>query len=150
MASDRRYDLLLFGATGFTGRLVAGYLARHAPPGLRWALAGRNQGKLEAVRAELDAGTAPAIVVGDALDAEAMTGLARDATAVCTTVGPYRRYGAALIGACAAAGTGYCDLTGEVPFVRDAIDRHHATARATGARLVPCAGFDSVPSDLSV
>jgi short subunit dehydrogenase-like uncharacterized protein len=150
MARDRRFDLLLFGATGFTGRLVARYLAASAPPDLRWAVVGRDRAKLEDVVDGLGPRRPSELVVADALDPAAMARVAADATAVCTTVGPYRRYGAPLIAACAAAGTAYCDLTGEVPFVREAIERHHATARATGARLVPCCGFDSIPSDLSV
>lgn len=154
MARDRDHDLILFGATGFTGRLVAEYLLRHAPPELRWALAGRSQAKLEAVRRELAALDARAgalpIVIADAHDEPALTALARTATAVCTTVGPYLAHGAALVAACVAAGTAYCDLTGEVPFVRQMIDRHHAAAVASGARIVHCCGFDSVPSDLGV
>lgn len=150
MARERRFDLLVFGVTGFTGRLVAAYLADHAPTSLRWAVVGRDRGKLDAVVAGLGRHRPAEVLVADAMDPAAMATLAAQTVAVCTTVGPYRRYGAALIGACAAAGTAYCDLTGEVTFVRDAIDRHHATARDTGARLVPCCGFDSIPSDLSV
>lgn len=155
MPAARSFDLVLFGATGFTGRLVAEYLtARAAGTPLRWALAGRNRDKLERVRADLvaiDAAAAEiAIVVGDAHDEIAMTKLARDTTAVCTTVGPYLEHGAALAAACAAAGTAYCDLTGETPFIRQSIDRNHARAVDTGARLVHACGFDSVPSDLGV
>lgn len=153
--SERRFELVLFGATGFTGRLVAEYLTRKAAgTGLRWAIAGRTREKLERVRAELvaiDAAAAEiAIVVGDAHDEAAMTALARETTAVCTTVGPYLEHGAALVAACAAAGTAYCDLTGETPFIRQSIDRHHAQAQETGARIVHACGFDSVPSDLGV
>jgi len=155
MSAARTYDLILFGATGFTGRLVAEYLTRRAAgTPLRWALAGRSRDKLERVRAELRAVDAAAdqvaIVIGDAHDEAAMTALARDTTAVCTTVGPYLEHGAALAAACAQAGTGYCDLTGETPFIRQSIDRNHAAARASGARLVHACGFDSVPSDLGV
>lgn len=155
MAHDRAHDLILFGATGFTGRLVAEYLTRRAAgTDLRWALAGRSRARLEAVRtglAAIDAAAATLpIVVADAQDPAAMLALARTATAVCTTVGPYLQHGGPLVAACAEAGTGYCDLTGEVPFVRASIDRHHATAVATGARLVHCCGFDSMPSDLGV
>ncbi|MEZ4404616.1 MAG: saccharopine dehydrogenase NADP-binding domain-containing protein [Kofleriaceae bacterium] len=152
--ADRRFDLVLFGATGFTGQLVAEYLTRRAAgTPLRWALAGRSRGRLEAIRAGL-AAIDPAItvelVVADALDLAAMTELARDTTTVCTTVGPYARLGAPLVAACVAAGTAYCDLTGEVPFIRASIDRHHRAAQATGARIVHCCGFDSVPSELGV
>lgn len=155
MSAERTFDLILFGATGFTGRLVAEYLTRRAAgTPLRWALAGRNRERLERVRGELaaiDAAAAEiAIVTGDAHDEAAMTRLARDATAVCTTVGPYLQHGAALVAACAAAGTHYCDLTGEVPFIKASIDRNHERAVASGARVVHCCGFDSVPSDLGV
>ncbi len=152
---DRAYDLILLGATGFTGRLVAEYLARRvAGTPLRWALAGRSQSKLEAVRRDLvaiDPATAQLpLVIVDAMDPTATAALARTTTVVCTTVGPYQRYGAALVAGCADAGTAYCDLTGEVPFVRASIDAHHERAIATGARILHCCGFDSVPSDLGV
>ena len=139
----REFDLILFGATGFTGRLVAGYLAgaaRREP--LRWAIAGRSQAKLAAL------GLGVPIIVGDALDAAAMRALAQRTTCVCTTAGPFARYGSELVAACAAAGTHYCDLTGEVPWMRRMIDAHHARARTTGARIVHTCGFDSIPSDL--
>ncbi len=154
MASPgRRHDLVLFGATGFTGRLVAEHLARHAAgTSLAWALGGRDPGKLEKVRAELaelDAACAELpIVVADAMDRAAIAKVAAEARVVCTTVGPYARYGDALVDACARAGTHYCDLTGEVPFIRGSIDRNHEEAMRTGARIVHCCGFDSIPSDL--
>lgn len=149
---SRPFDLVLFGATGFTGQLVAAYLAEHAPSDLKWALAGRNLDKLRAVRSELAATHAgiaelPLEVV-DASDAAGLKRLAEQSRAVCTTVGPYARYGGPLVAACAAAGTHYCDLTGEVQFVRRTIDQHHETAAKTGARIVHCCGFDSIPSDL--
>lgn len=153
--NERRFDVVLFGATGFTGRLVAEYLTRRAAgTALRWAIAGRTREKLERVRAELvaiDAAAAEvAIVVGDAHDEAAMTAIAKEAKVVCTTVGPYLQHGAALVAACAAAGTAYCDLTGETPFIRQSIDRHHERAQGTGARIVHACGFDSVPSDLGL
>jgi short subunit dehydrogenase-like uncharacterized protein len=152
-AGARRFDLVLFGATGFTGRLVAEYLARQtAGTSLVWALGGRNVGKLEKVRAalaEIDAACADlAIVEADALDAAAMARVANETRVVCTTVGPYAQYGAPLVAACVKAGTHYCDLTGEVPFIRASIDMNHEDAQRTGARIVHCCGFDSVPSDL--
>ena len=139
----RDLDVIVFGATGFTGRLVAAYLqdrAAHAP--VRWAIAGRNRGKLEAL------GLGVPIVVGDALDPAAVRELARRTKVVCTTAGPFARYGSELVFACAEAGTHYCDLTGEVPWMRRMIDAHHERARATGARIVHTCGFDSIPSDL--
>ena len=139
----RELDVILFGATGFTGRLVAEYLAGTAArEQLRWAIAGRSRDKLEAL------GLAVPIVVGDALDAAAMRALAPRTTVVCTTAGPYARYGSELVAACVESGTHYCDLTGEVPWMRRMIDAHHARARTTGARIVHTCGFDSIPSDL--
>ena len=149
--SEREFDLILFGATGFVGKLTAAHLAHHAPDHLRIAIAGRSKDRLEAARAELPPAAAnwPAVVV-DASDEEALRAMARRTRVVASTVGPYTRYGMPLVGACAEAGTHYCDLTGEVLFVREAIDRHHETAVASGARLVNSCGFDSVPSDLGV
>ncbi len=146
----RDLDIVMFGATGYTGKLVAEYLASAAlREPLRWALGGRNRAKLEAVRAELgDAARGVEIVVADALDAAACATLVARTRVVCTTVGPYARYGSAVVAACAEAGTHYCDLTGEVPWMRAMIDAHHARATATGARIVHACGFDSIPSDL--
>jgi len=138
---QRDFDVILFGATGFTGKLVADYFAK--TPGLRWAIAGRNPGKLAA----LGLGGVP-IIVADAMDEAAMDQVARRATVVCTTVGPFSKYGSALVAACAAAGTHYCDLTAEVHWMRAMIDRHNPTAKDSGARIVHACGFDSIPSDL--
>ena len=144
----REFDLVIFGATGFTGRLVADYVAhtsRHRP--LRWAIAGRNADKLAQVRKELPTPEIPVILV-DALDPAAVEAVARRTTVVCTTVGPYAKFGSALVAACAEAGTHYCDLTAEVPWMRQMIDAHHERAIATGAKIVHSCGFDSIPSDL--
>jgi short subunit dehydrogenase-like uncharacterized protein len=144
------HDLVLFGATGFVGRLTADHLARAAPPGTRIALGGRSRSRLEGVRAELPERARDwPLVVADTSDAGAVRELATSATAVATTVGPYSRYGLPLVEACAAAGTHYADLTGEVPFVRASADRAHDRARETGARITHACGFDSVPSDLA-
>ncbi len=159
----RDLDLVLLGVTGFTGRQTARWVARYvseaaarqagddARPPLRWALAARHRGKLEAVRADLgpDFSELP-LLVCDTGDDAAVTALARRTRVLLTTVGPYAQYGSAVVAACAAAGTDYVDITGETPWVRDMIDAHQATALRTGARLVPCCGFDSVPSDLGV
>jgi short subunit dehydrogenase-like uncharacterized protein len=143
--------VVLFGATGFAGRLVAGYLAGHAPAGVRIGLAGRSQRRLADVRAGLGAAaSAWPLLVTDSADPVSLAALARAARVVVTTVGPYRAHGLALVQACAEAGTDYADLTGEVLFIRDSIDRCHDVAAATGARIVHCCGFDSVPSDLGV
>ncbi|MBW1595992.1 trans-acting enoyl reductase family protein [Streptomyces sp. JJ38] len=148
------HDLVLYGATGFTGRLTARYLAENAPADCRWALAGRDKTKLTAVRAELTA-IDPALAElpllhADAADPESLRDLAADTRVVISTVGPYLRYGEPLVAACAAAGTDYVDLSGEPEFVDRMYLAHHATARETGARLVHACGFDSVPHDLGV
>ncbi len=148
---DRELDVVVFGATGFVGRLTAQYLARAAPPGARIGLAGRSRERLEAVRASLgDRASGWPLLVADSGDTVALRGLADRATVVASTVGPYARYGMPLVLACAAAGTHYADLTGEVLFVRDSIDAAHDVAVASGARIVHACGFDSVPSDLGV
>ena len=151
-ADERELDLVVWGATGFTGRLVAEYLGRRTAAagsdvaGLRWALGGRDADRLRAVADEL--GLDVPVVTGDALDPASMGALAARTRAVVTTVGPYARYGDALVDACVAAGTHCCDLTGEVPWLRGVIDRHHAAARERGVRIVSMCGYDSVPSDL--
>lgn len=147
----RDLDVVLFGATGYVGRLVAGYLAQHAPVGVRIGLAGRSERRLAGIRSQ--AGPSAAgwpLLIADAADPESLTVVARASRVVLTTVGPYRRHGLALVGACAGAGTDYADLTGEVLFMRESIDRYHRVAEGTGARIVHSCGFDSVPSDLGV
>lgn len=149
--TGREHDLVVFGATGFVGRLLAEELATHAPPRTRIALAGRSRARLEAVRAGLPGeGATWPVVVADAASADDMAALARSTTAVVTTVGPYLRYGLPLARACAEAGTHYADLTGEVLFVRRVADELHQIALGTGARVVNACGYDSVPSDLAV
>jgi len=151
-ASDRELDLVLFGATGFTGRLTAEYLARHRPDGLRWALAGRNRDKLEGVRehlATIDDGLGDlALLTADVTDDVSLKDVAHRARVMITTVGPYLLYGEPLVAACAEAGTDYVDLTGESEFVDRMYVAHHATARDSGARIVHACGFDSIPNDL--
>jgi short subunit dehydrogenase-like uncharacterized protein len=148
---DRELDLILLGATGFVGRLTAGYLAGHAPPGLRIGLAGRSERRLAEVRAGLGvAAQAWPLLAADSADSRDAQVLARTAGVIATTVGPYRRLGLPLARACAEAGTDYADLTGEVLFIRDTMDSCHQPAVRTGARIVHSCGFDSVPSDLGV
>jgi short subunit dehydrogenase-like uncharacterized protein len=148
--SERPYDIVLFGATGFTGRLVADYL--NTVPQLRWAIAGRNRSKLEALRNELARLVPRAeplpVLIADSADAAALADVAGSTRVVCTTVGPYDIHGEPLVAACVKAGTDYCDLTGETPFIRRMVDTYHDAARASGARIVHCCGFDSIPSDL--
>jgi short subunit dehydrogenase-like uncharacterized protein len=162
-ADAREFDVVLFGATGFTGKLVAEYLvtkeSRRSASGatskpLRIALAGRSRDKLERVRAGLAAIDPAArelpIILGDSLDAASVGAMVARTRVVCTTVGPYARFGEPLVAACAERGVHYCDLTGETPFIRRIIDAHHERAATTGARIVPSCGFDSIPSDLGV
>jgi short subunit dehydrogenase-like uncharacterized protein len=149
--TERDHDIVLFGATGFTGGLTAEYLARSLG-GRRWALAGRNRSKLETVRhrlAEIDpaASTVP-LLLADAEDPASMRALAQSARVAISTVGPYIRYGEPLVAACAAAGTDYVDLTGEPEFVDRMWLRYHEAAQRSGARLVHSCGFDSIPYDL--
>jgi short subunit dehydrogenase-like uncharacterized protein len=144
----RAYDVVLYGASGFVGRQTVAYFARHGGA-LRWALAGRDAGKLAQVRAAAGAGAAEAgLIVADAHDTDALAALAAQAKVVLSTAGPFSLYGSALVAACVEHGTHYCDITGETPWVRTLIDAHHERAAADGTRIVPCCGFDSVPSDI--
>ncbi len=149
---SRDLDLILFGATGFTGGLTAEYLAENGPTGLRWALAGRSLDKLEKVRAQLETIKPGSIdlelIVVDASDEAALATAVARAKVVATTVGPYLALGGPLVAACAAAGTDYVDLTGEPEFVDQTWLDHHETAVASGARIVHACGFDSIPHDL--
>ncbi len=150
---DRDFDIALYGATGFVGRLTAQYLATAAPAGARIALAGRNSAKLEELRAEL-AAAAPAaanwsVLVASATDPESLDTIAAASQVVVSAVGPYLTYGLPLVEACARRGTDYADLTGETLFVRDSIDAWHDPAVASGARIVHACGFDSIPSDIT-
>ena len=149
-AAQREFDIVLYGATGFVGKLTAQYLAR-AGGSARIALAGRSTNRLVAVRDTLgEAAQAWPLIAADAAQPSTLNALAAQAQVVVTTVGPYARYGMPLVAACAAAGTDYADLTGETIFVRESIDLHHKQAADTGARIVHSCGFDSIPSDLSV
>ncbi|HEV7210510.1 MAG TPA: saccharopine dehydrogenase NADP-binding domain-containing protein [Blastococcus sp.] len=149
--SARTHDLVVYGATGFVGRLLAAYLAEHAPAGLRVALAGRSRARVEEARAGLPpAGRNWRVLEADSGDPASLAELAASTRVLVTTVGPYARYGLPVVEACARAGTHYADLTGEALFVREAIDRFDATARGSRARIVHSCGFDSVPSDLAV
>jgi len=145
----RLYDIVLFGATGFTGGLTAEYLARAVPPKASWALAGRNTAKLEAVRDRLGVlWSELPLLQADVTDPDSLRELAESTRVLVTTVGPYVKYGEPLVAACAEAGTDYVDLTGEPEFVDRCYARYHARAVETGARLVHSCGFDSIPYDL--
>ncbi|MEV2216715.1 saccharopine dehydrogenase NADP-binding domain-containing protein [Streptomyces sp. NPDC050997] len=148
--TDRPYDIVLFGATGFVGTLTAEYLAAHAPEGLRWAVAGRGEAKLRELCERLPGGAEIGVLRADVSDPASLRALAEQARVVATTVGPYVTYGEDLVAACADTGADYLDLTGEPEFVDLTYVRHDARARETGARLVHACGFDSVPHDLGV
>jgi len=149
--TNRDFDLVLFGATGFTGRLVAEVMAQHGGgEGLRWALAGRSLARLQTLRDELGLAADHPLITADAADAGALQRLVARTRAVITTVGPYQRGGEPLLAACIAAGTHYLDLCGEPAWMAVMIRRHDAQARARGARIVFSCGFDSVPFDLGV
>ncbi len=140
--NDRKYDLVLYGASGFTGRQTVEYCKQFAPAGLSWAIAGRNRSKLDSVNlAGAD------VLVADAQDDNALDSLARQARIVASTAGPFGLYGTKLVDACVRNRTHYCDITGETPWIRQQIDRHHKQAAADGTRIVPGCGFDSIPSD---
>ena len=151
MGGQRDLDVVVFGATGFVGRLVAEYLSRHAPKGVRVGPAGRSHGRLAAIRSGLGPAAAGwALIVADSADAASLAALAARTRVVATTVGPYRTLGMPLVVACTEAGTHYADLTGEVAFMRESIDTCHDAAARAGVRIVHACGFDSIPSDLGV
>lgn len=148
----KEFDLIVFGATSFVGQILARYLLdRHGTDSIRWAIAGRSATKLQALQRELgvDGAQLPAILA-DSNDEPAMRSLCNRARIVISTVGPYALYGETLVRVCAETGTDYCDLTGEVQWIRRMIDRYQTQAIASGARIVHCCGFDSIPSDLGV
>ncbi|WP_242335119.1 MULTISPECIES: trans-acting enoyl reductase family protein [Anaeromyxobacter] len=143
--AGRPYDVTLFGATGFTGRLAARYLSEHAPPGLRWAVAGRSGARLELVKAEAHAS---GLVVADSADPGSIDAMAAGTRVLATTVGPFAHHGGPVVDACVRHRVDYVDITGETAWVRGLVDRHHEAAALAGTRIVPFCGFDSVPSDL--
>ena len=147
----REFDLILYGASGFTGRLVAERLADRARDiDLRWAIAGRNADKLTAVRDAIDVLGDMPLIVADADDPSALAGMAARTRAVITTAGPFQLYGSALVAVCARGGTDYLDLSGETVWMRRMIDAHAADAEANGARILFSCGFDSIPFELGV
>ncbi|MGB0931035.1 MAG: saccharopine dehydrogenase family protein [Chitinophagales bacterium] len=151
MSHSREFDIIVWGASGFTGRLVAEYLFKNysSDDSLKWAMAGRNQAKLEKVRAEVANDTIP-LVIADSQDEASLKAMVQRTKVVCTTVGPYAKYGSKLVGACVENQTDYCDLAGEVQWMRRMIDQHHEAAKANGTKIVHTCGFDSIPSDMGV
>ncbi|CAA0104662.1 Putative trans-acting enoyl reductase [Zhongshania aliphaticivorans] len=144
------YDIIVFGASSFVGEILCQYLSKNREePALRWAIAGRSAAKLEAVKAKLNKSDLD-IIVADASDENALRSLCAKTRVVTTTVGPYALYGEPLVKICAETGTDYCDLTGEVQWIRKMVERYDGAAKASGARIVNCCGFDSIPSDLGV
>lgn len=151
MRANAEFDIIVYGASGFTGRLVAEYLVkRFADGSVTWAMAGRNLDKLAAVRDEIGAPASTPLIAADADDDASVTALVRRGKVILTTVGPYQLYGNKLVAACAAEGTDYVDLCGEPTWMRQMIDAHDAAAKASGARIVFSCGFDSIPFDLGV
>ena len=151
MSKTREFDIVVWGASGFTGRLVVEYLFQKygTQQTVKWAMAGRNQAKLERVRAAVADETVP-LIVADSHDGASLNDMAQRTKVVCTTVGPYGKYGSKLVAACVAQQTDYCDLAGEVTWMREMIDTHHETAAANGTKIVHTCGFDSIPSDMGV
>src|SRR6266403_2454176 len=147
-----KFDIVVYGATGFTGQLVAEYLAAHykGDANLKWAMAGRSKDKLAAVRDAIGAPADTPLIVADASDPASLKAMVAQTKSVITTVGPYQLYGSDLVAACAAAGVDYFDLSGEPVWMRQMIDAHEATAKSTGARIVFSCGFDSIPFELGV
>ena len=152
MNPNAEFDLIVYGATGYTGRLVAEYLAGKYGVGgdVKWAMAGRSAYKLAAVRDEIGAPANTPLIVADASDPVSVKAMVGRAKAILTTVGPYQLYGSDLVAACAAAGTDYLDLSGEPNWMAEMIEAHDAAAKASGARIVFSCGFDSIPFELGV
>ena len=143
MATD--FDVIVYGATGYTGRLVAEYIATAYPIGVRWAMAGRSLSKLQEVRSEMGVPTDVPLVTANADDPASLRAMCARTDVVISTVGPYQLYGSDLVAACAATGTAYVDLCGEPGWMRQMIDAHEAEAKRNGARIVFSCGFDSIP-----
>lgn len=149
MSEKKEFDVIIWGATGFTGRLVAEYyLKQYGLDGeLKWAMAGRSQAKLEQVRSSLGNESVP-LIVADSHNVKSLNEMVKRAKVICTTVGPYAKYGNELVAACVEHGVDYCDLAGETQWIRRMIDQHNEAAEKSGSRIVHCCGFDSIPSDM--
>jgi len=141
-ADNRKYDVVLFGASGFTGRQTVSYFLQHAPAGLRWATAGRSREKLHALGAPVD------VLIADSNDQASLDAVVSETRVLLNTAGPFARYGTPVVDACVRCRTDYADITGETPWVQQLIDQYHVRAAAQRVRIVPCCGFDSVPSDI--
>jgi short subunit dehydrogenase-like uncharacterized protein len=151
--TQAEFDLVVFGATSFVGQILSRYLMETYGTGgeVRWAIAGRSESKLASLKAELgDNASALPVILADASDDDSLAAMCRQTRVIISTVGPYALYGEPLVKACVSTGTDYCDLTGEVQWIRRMIERYEDQARQTGARIVHCCGFDSIPSDMGV
>lgn len=150
--SSSKFDIVVYGATGFTGQLVAEYLAAHykGDRDLKWAMAGRSHDKLATVRDAIGAPADTPLIVADASDPASLKAMVDQTRSVISTVGPYLLYGSELLATCVASGTDYFDLCGEPPWMRRMIDTHEAAAKSTGARIVFSCGYDSLPFELGV
>ena len=150
--SSSKFDIVIYGATGFTGQLVAEYLAEHykGDASLKWAMAGRSKDKLASVRDAIGAPADTPLIVADAGDPASLQAMVAQAKSIISTVGPYQLYGSDLVAACAASGTDYFDLCGEPVWMRRMIEAHEAAAKSSGARIVFSCGFDSLPFELGV
>ena len=148
--SNRDFDIVVYGASGFTGRLVAEYMHKQYGRTVNWAMAGRSETKLAQVRDEMGISQDTPLVVADADDAASLKAMAENTKVLLTTVGPYQLYGSPVVAACAAAGTDYVDLSGEPGWMHEMIGAHDAAAKASGARIVHSCGFDSIPFDMGV
>src|SRR5580700_12176262 len=152
MNTSSKFDIVVYGATGFTGQLVAEYLAAHykGDKQLRWAMAGRSLDKLASVRDAIGASADTPLIAADSNDIASLKAMLDQTKSVISTVGPYQLYGSDLVAACAASGTDYLDLCGEPVWMRQMIDAHEATAQSTGARILFSCGYDSIPFELGV
>ena len=151
MSDKREFDIIIWGASGFTGRLVAEYMLQKygANGSVKWAMGGRNAEKLAGIQKDLGAEEIP-LVIADSQKMDTLEGMVQRTKVICTTVGPYAQYGSPLVEACVKHQTDYCDLTGEVQWMRKMIDQHQEAAQANGTRIVHTCGFDSIPSDMGV
>src|SRR5437016_5279697 len=147
---ERKYDVVLYGASGFTGKQTVQYFAAHAHPAqVKWAIAGRNREALEAAKSQAGRQASAAdILIADTQDQDALDKIVSQTRVLLSTAGPFALYGTKVVDACVRFGTHYVDITGETPWVKDLIDGYHEKAASTGTRIIPCCGFDSIPSDL--
>lgn len=150
--SESEFDFIVFGATSFVGKILSAYLAEHYADGsIKWAMAGRSATKLDALKAQLgEKASQVPVIVADAADEQQLSAMANQTKLIVSTVGPYALYGEPLIKVCCETGTDYCDLTGETQWIAQMLDKYDTKAKASGARIVNCCGFDSIPSDMGV